>query len=135
MLNLCSLTRPKAAIAGVLIAMAGFAVADSAFADADCAVSVSTFDSHIYPRHCSSASYKGKSKFLAGYCGDVEDAQLFCEMVQNAEDVERTVQPDNRIRYDAQFSFAVGTKGEQCGRVIITSEDNGAVVTQFPEFC
>ncbi len=118
----------------VLFSTTALAMGNGALEDANCVVTQETLN-HIIPRHCDLGQYTGKSKFKATYCTNQAAAQHFCEMVQTSDNVVRTVQGDNRIRYDATFGIVVGTESEQCGRIIIESEDNGDVVTQFPEFC
>ncbi len=99
--------------------------------DAACVVTTAGFH-HIFARHCTASS--GASQLLPRYCTDAAAAQTFCRMVQNAPNQYRTVQPDNRIRYDANLGTVVGTAGEKCGRLIFESASNGTVVTEFPEF-
>jgi hypothetical protein len=103
--------------------------ATSTSGDADCVVTNTAYQ-HIHARHCMPQS--GASQLLPQYCTQ-QGMQTFCEMVQNAPNRTRTVQPDNRIRYDANLGQVVGTAGERCGRLIITSETNGDVITEFPE--
>ena len=98
--------------------------------DAQCVVTAAGYQ-HIFARHCTATS--GASQLLPQYCGNAAAAQNFCRMVQNAPDQTRTVQPDNRIRYDANLNQVVGTAGEKCGRLIIESAANGTTVTEFPE--
>ena len=106
--------------------------AQSSYADdAACTISQDSFN-HINDRHCSGMA--GKSQLLPEYCGTKENMATFCKMVQTAPGVQRTEQPDKRIRYDADLGKAVGTKGEKWGRVIIKGTANGEVVTEFPEF-
>lgn len=124
----------KTTVAAVMFSTAAMAMGNSALADANCLVTQATLN-HIGPRHCDLDQYLDKSKFLGVYCIDQGAAQYFCEMVQNDFYRQRTVQNDGRIRYDADLGFAVGSEGEECGRVIIKSEDDGEVVTQFPQFC
>jgi hypothetical protein len=99
--------------------------------DAQCVVTAAGYQ-HIFARHCTATS--GASQLLPQYCGNVAAAQTFCRMVQNAPNQTRTVQPDQRIRYDSNLGQVVGTAGEKCGRLIIESATNGTVVTEFPEF-
>jgi len=99
--------------------------------DAQCVVTATGYQ-HIFARHCTATS--GASQLLPQYCGNAAAAQNFCRMVQNAANQTRTVQPDNRIRYDSNLNQVVGTAGEKCGRLIIESAANGTTVTEFPEF-
>lgn len=99
--------------------------------DAQCVVTATGFQ-HIFARHCTASS--GASQLLPAYCTNAAAAQNFCRMVQNAPNQTRTVQPDNRVRYDSNLNQVVGTAGEKCGRLIIESAANGTVVTEFPEF-
>ena len=99
--------------------------------DAQCVVTATGYQ-HIFARHCTATS--GASQLLPQYCGNAAAAQNFCRMVQNAPNKTRVVQPDNRIRYDANLNQVVGTAGEKCGRLIIESAGNGTAVTEFPEF-
>ena len=125
-----------AAAAVALMAFALLALSRTALATPpDCFVTELAFEDHIYPRHCDTVSYPNKSKFISKYCNDVADAEAFCRLVQNADEVTITVQSDNRVRYDATLNQVVGKEGEKCGRLIIKSETNGSVVTQFPQFC
>jgi hypothetical protein len=114
------------------VAALSLAFAAPVFAGAACVVTQEVFDDHIEPRHCDPNQFVDKSKFLDQYCTRAA-AQQFCRSVQNAGAVNRVVQPDNRVRFDAELGIVVGTAGEKCGRVIITSADDGTVVTQFPE--
>ena len=98
--------------------------------DAQCVVDAAGFQ-HIYDRHCTASS--GASQLLPAYCANATAAQNFCRMVQNAQNQTRTVQPDNRVRYDSNLNQIVGTAGEKCGRLIIESAANGTTVTEFPE--
>ena len=98
--------------------------------DAQCVVTAAGYQ-HIFARHCTATS--GASQLLPQYCGNAAAAQNFCRMVQNAPNQTRTVQPDNRIRYDSNLNQVVGTVGEKCGRLIIESAANGTTVTEFPE--
>ncbi len=104
--------------------------ATSSLGDAACVVTDDAYQ-HIHARHCT--PQPDANQFLQQYCTKA-GMQTFCEMVQREPNKVRTVQPDNRIRYDANLSQAVGTAGEKCGRLIITSQTNGNVITQFPEF-
>lgn len=99
--------------------------------DAQCVVTPASY-AHIFARHCTAGS--GASQLLPQYCGSAAAAQTFCRMVQNEPNQNRVVQPDNRIRYDANLNQVVGTAGEKCGRLVIESAVNGDVVTEFPEF-
>lgn len=99
--------------------------------DAQCVVTAAGYQ-HIFARHCTATS--GASQLLPQYCGNAAAAQTFCRMVQNAPNQTRTVQPDQRIRYDSNLGQVVGTAGEKCGRLIIESAANGTTVTEFPEF-
>jgi len=99
--------------------------------DAQCVVTATGFQ-HIFDRHCTASS--GASQLLPQYCTNATAAQTFCRMVQNAPSQTRSVQPDNRVRYDSNLNQVVGTAGEKCGRLIIESTANGTVVTEFPEF-
>ncbi|MFT7772810.1 hypothetical protein [Roseateles sp.] len=86
---------------------------------------------HIQARHCALVPPPGANQFVPIYCTPA-GAQNFCAMVQNAPLKFRVVQPDARIRYDANLDpTVVGTAGEKCGRMVM--EPNGNVVTQFPE--
>jgi hypothetical protein len=98
--------------------------------DAQCVVTAAGYQ-HIFARHCTATS--GASQLLPQYCGNAAAAQTFCRMVQNAPNQTRTVQPDQRIRYDSNLGQVVGTAGEKCGRLIIESAANGTTVTEFPE--
>lgn len=130
-------TSPCAALCAVAIALlsgcqsAGKRVGEQVGVDAACVVTAAGFQ-HIHARHCTPSS--GASQLLPQYCTNAAAAQTFCRMVQNAPNQSRTVQPDNRIRYDANLNQVVGTAGEKCGRLIIESATNGNVVTEFPEF-
>lgn len=99
-------------------------------ADKACVVTASSFK-HIYDRHCTASS--GASQLLPAYCTSAATAQTFCTMVQGASSQTRTIQPDGRVRYDANLGAVVGTAGEKCGRLIINSATDGTVVTTFPE--
>lgn len=99
--------------------------------DAPCVVTATGYQ-HIFARHCTATS--GASQLLPQYCTNAAAAQNFCHMVQTAPNKTRVVQPDNRIRYDANLNQVVGTAGEKCGRLIVESATNGTVVTEFPEF-
>ncbi|MBB5608672.1 MULTISPECIES: hypothetical protein [unclassified Janthinobacterium] len=101
--------------------------------DAACTVSATVFSNHIKPRHCAAAPLPGVNQLLPEYCTDAAAAQSFCRMVQNAPNKNRVVQADGRVRYDANLGKVVGTAGEKCGRLIMTSPTDGAVVTEFPE--
>lgn len=101
--------------------------------DAACTVSDAVFTGHIQPRHCAAVPLPGVNQFLPAYCTDAAAAQTFCRMVQAAPNKTRTLQQDGRVRYDANLGVVVGTANEKCGRLIITSPTDGAVVTQFPE--
>lgn len=101
--------------------------------DPACTVSEAVFTGHIQPRHCAALPPAGANQFVAAYCTNAAAAQTFCRMVQAAPNKTRVVQPDGRVRYDANLGVVVGTIGEKCGRVIMTSAADGAVVTQFPE--
>lgn len=105
-----------------------FISATQAAADPICDVTAQSF-AHIQQRHCTAGVQA--SQFLPQYCATIQDAQQFCEQVQNATNKSRTVQPDSRIRYDANLGWVVGTQQEKCARLII--KPNGEVVTQFPE--
>ena len=72
------------------------------------------------------------SQLLPQYCTK-SGMQTFCGMVQNAPQQYRVVQKDQRVRYDSNLGVVVGTAGEKCGRLVITSETDGEVVTEFPE--
>ncbi len=98
-----------------------------------CTVSVATFNNHIAPRHCAVHPLPGVNQLLPVYCVNAASAQVFCRMVQSAPNQIRVVQPDGRVRYDSNLGVVVGTAGEKCGRLIITSAANGDVVTEFPE--
>ena len=98
-----------------------------------CTVSVATFNNHIAPRHCAAVPLPGVNQLLPIYCVNAASAQVFCRMVQAAPNQIRVVQPDRRVRYDSNLGVVVGTAGEKCGRLIITSAANGDVVTEFPE--
>ncbi|WP_423760736.1 hypothetical protein [Burkholderia sp. NLJ2] len=98
-------------------------------ADAACVVDAAGF-AHIYQRHCTPSS--GANQFLAGYCTQTAQQNL-CRQVQSAPNQTRTAQSDGRIRYDSNLGIVVGTVGEKCVRLIITSATNGTVITQFPE--
>ena len=98
-----------------------------------CTVSVATFNNHIAPRHCAAVPLPGVNQLLPVYCVNAASAQVFCRMVQAAPNQIRVVQPDGRVRYDSNLGVVVGTAGEKCGRLIITSAANGDVVTEFPE--
>lgn len=100
----------------------------AAAADPKCDVTAQAFD-HIQQRHCNAGVQA--SQFLPLYCAKIQDAQEFCEEVQNTTNKSRTVQPDSRIRYDANLGRVVGTQQEKCARLII--KPNGEVITQFPE--
>ncbi|CAM3666121.1 hypothetical protein [Paracidovorax anthurii] len=100
----------------------------AAAADAPCTVSQSAFN-HIYQRHCTPSS--GADQLLGVYCQNAASAQQFCRMVQSAPSKYRVVQPDGRIRYDANLGKVVGTAGQRCGRMIM--DTSGNVVTEFPE--
>lgn len=102
--------------------------------DPPCTVSVATFNNHIAPRHCAAVPLPGVNQLLPVYCVNAASAQVFCRMVQNAPNQTRVVQPDGRVRYDSNLGVVVGTAGEKCGRLIITSVANGDTVTEFPEF-
>ncbi|MCV2886336.1 hypothetical protein OE749_16700 [Aestuariibacter sp. AA17] len=97
--------------------------------DARCNVTQQSFN-HIQARHCGPNA--PGSRFIAQYCQSLQSANQFCALVQNSSIRNRVVQPDNRIRYDANLAQVVGMAGEKCGRLII--EPDGTVVTQFPEF-
>jgi hypothetical protein len=84
-------------------------------------------EEHIRERHCSGGD---ASQLLPQYCTRT-GMQTFCVNVQNAPEQNRVVQPDHRIRYDANLGIVVGTMNEHCGRLVI--EPNGDVVTEFPE--
>ena len=99
-----------------------------------CTVSVATFNNHIAPRHCAAVPLPGVNQLLPAYCVNAASAQVFCRMVQSAPNQIRVVQPDGRVRYDSNLGVVVGTAGEKCGRLIITSAANGDTVTEFPEF-
>jgi hypothetical protein len=103
---------------------------DAALVDAQCVVTPAGYQ-HIFARHCTATS--GASQLLPQYCTDAAAAQNFCRMVQDAPNKTRVVQPDNRVRYDANLGVVVGTAGEKCGRLIIEGAANGTVVTEFPE--
>lgn len=98
-----------------------------------CTVSVATFNNHIAPRHCAAVPLPGVNQLLPVYCVNAASAQVFCRMVQNAPNKTRIVQGDGRVRYDSNLGIVVGTAGEKCGRLIITSVANGDVITEFPE--
>lgn len=98
--------------------------------DSPCTVNAAAFR-HIHARHCTASS--GADQLRPEYCGNIAQAQNFCRLVQGSPGKTRFVQPDGRVRYDANLGMAVGTAGQKCGRVIITSEANGAVITEFPE--
>lgn len=102
----------------------------AALVDPACVVDDTAYN-HIFARHCTPSS--GANQFVPAYCTK-SGMQTFCGMVQNAPNKVRSTQPDGRVRYDANLGVAVGTAGEKCGRLIITSAANGTVVTQFPEF-
>ena len=106
---------------------------DAPAVDPLCTVSVATFNNHIAPRHCAAHPLPGVNQLLPVYCVDAASAQVFCRMVQAAPNQIRVVQGDGRVRYDSNLGVVVGTAGEKCGRLIITSVANGAVVTEFPE--
>ena len=128
-------TPGRVAIAAALLALAGCQMAPqpapeaAALQDAYCVITDASYD-HIHARHCSGVA--GASQLLNQYCSRAGMLR-FCRMVQNAENQTRVVQPDNRIRYDSNLGVVVGTAGERCGRLIITSLVNGDVVTEFPE--
>jgi len=104
------------------------APAATAAADAGCNVTAASW-AHIQTRHCMAG---GGTRFQAGYCTQPAQQQL-CQNVQAAQNKTRVVQPDGRVRYDANLGVAVGMGGEKCVRLITTSPTNGVVVTQFPE--
>lgn len=87
---------------------------------------------HIQARHCAAPPLPvGANQFVPAYCTP-QGMQTFCAMVQNAALKHRLVQPDGRIRYDANLNLlVVGTISETCGRMVM--EPDGQVVTQFPE--
>lgn len=97
--------------------------------DPACVVTQASYD-HIHDRHCTPGS--GASQLLPQYCTQA-GMQNFCTMVQTAANQTRTVQPDGRIRYDSNLGVVVGTAGEKCGRLVITSAASGVVITEFPE--
>ena len=97
--------------------------------DAACVITNDSFQ-HIFQRHCRPDQ---GSRLLDEYCSP-EGMQTLCEMIQNAENKSRVVQSDKRVRYDANLDQVIGQDGEKCGRLIITSVDNGNVITEFPEF-
>jgi siroheme synthase len=128
--ELSTVARNGAMVAAV--AALSLAFAAPTFAGAACVVTQDVFDDHIDPRHCDPNQFQNKSKFLVQYCTRAA-AEQFCRSVQNSGAVTRVVQPDNRVRFDAELGIVVGTAGEKCGRVVITSAADGTVVTQFPE--
>jgi hypothetical protein len=123
LLHGCATTQPEqSASVGTALAV-----------DAACTVSQDVFDNHIKPRHCAVPPLPGVNQFVPAYCTSAAAAQTFCRMVQAAPNRTRVVQPDGRVRYDANLGVVVGSANEKCGRLIVTSPGNGAVVTQFPE--
>lgn len=130
-LRLVSLAFAVAMIAGCQTptATAPAESATSAAADAVCVVDANGF-AHIYQRHCT--PNPGANQFTTSYCTQAAQQNL-CKQVQTATNKTRTVQPDGRIRYDANLGIVVGTVGEKCVRLLTTSATNGTVVTQFPE--
>lgn len=120
-----------AAVAVMLGGCKGMAPKGAALTDAPCVVTPAGY-AHIFARHCTATS--GASQLLPQYCTDAAAAQNFCRMVQDAPNKYRTVQPDNRVRYDANLDVVVGTAGEKCGRLVIEGVADGTVVTEFPEF-
>ncbi|MDR6502256.1 hypothetical protein J2785_005436 [Burkholderia ambifaria] len=130
-LRLVPLALAVALIAGCQAPMTPATVPESAAAAADaaCVVDATGF-THIYQRHCTASS--GANQFIASYCTQAAQQNL-CRQVQAAPNKTRTVQPDGRIRYDANLGIVVGTVGEKCVRLITSSATNGTVVTQFPE--
>lgn len=97
--------------------------------DPPCVITPAAF-AHIHARHCAVPPLPGVNQLLPAYCTQA-GMQNFCAMVQNAPNKWRVVQPDGRIRYDANLGVVVGTIGEKCGRMVM--EPNGNVVTEFPE--
>lgn len=105
-------------------------VVDLSPEDRACTVDAAAY-THILSRHCTASS--GADQLLPEYCGNRAQAETFCRLVQNSSNRSRTVQSDGRVRYDANLGMVVGTAGQKCGRVIVTSVTNGAVITVFPE--
>lgn len=104
-------------------------IAEAPQVDAPCVVTQAVY-AHILVRHCAAHPLPGVNQFVPAYCTQ-PGMQNFCAMVQNAPNKTRVVQPDGRIRYDANLGVVVGTVGEKCGRMVM--EPNGNVVTEFPE--
>lgn len=127
---LTRLTSSRLLLGAVALALAGCQtqpIAEAPEVDAGCVVTQAAFQ-HIMARHCAQPPVA--SQFVPAYCNQVA-LQNFCRMVQNAPNKTRVVQPDGRIRYDANLGIVVGTAGEKCGRMVM--EPNGNVVTEFPE--
>ena len=129
------ITPSRAVLAAALAVLAGCQTAPQSPAatapqvDPPCVVTQAAYN-HIHARHCT--PNPGANQFLPAYCSQA-GMQNFCTMVQTAPNQNRVVQPDGRIRYDSNLGQVVGTAGERCGRLIITSLVNGDVVTEFPE--
>lgn len=117
----------------VLALQAGCSTSGAPMADPNCHYTTGSYN-HVYPRHCDTHQYTGKSKFdtaTTPYCNGLGGGQNLCDLVQASPD-RRTVQPDGRICYDKNMRRVIGTRGEQWARVVI-EPGTGVVVTQFPE--
>lgn len=126
-------TAPTALAAIGLVAL-GWTTLAQPEGDAACTVGESYYWRHIHPRHCDTDRYRGKSKFTDALCGGPEVAERFCRRVQRDPDARRRVERDGNVRYDVDLEEVVGRRGQTCARVVIAGEDDGRIITQFPQF-
>ncbi|MGV8835314.1 hypothetical protein [Cellvibrio sp.] len=86
--------------------------------------------SHIFNAHCHGGNNIHGNQFDPIYCTQSAQQTLCTEIQQNH--TNRVVQATGRVCYDAPLNHAIGSAGENHGRLVITNAGNGTAITQFP---